>query len=300
MIIDFRLKVFQTVALRLSFTQAARELFITQPAVTRHINELEKNIGRPLFNRHGNNISLTTEGELMLTFANKIIAGYERLDEELNRMQDTVSGQLHIGASTTVAQYILPKILAQFKMAYPQIQISLLNDNTSNIETLVQEKKIDIGIIEGNAQNPLLHYEPFVKDEIVLTTRTGNNKVKSGEIKTFDIPALPLVVREAGSGTRDVIDKALERSGIQRNQLQIELALGGPESLKNYLLHSNAFAFLSIHAILEEMRQHKLRIIEVKDLDITRHFHFVSLHGQHTAIVSRFKNACLLHYNAKQ
>lgn len=296
MIIDFRLKVFQTVALRLSFTQAARELFITQPAVTRHINELEKNIGRPLFNRHGNAISLTTEGELTLAFANKIILAYEQLDEELNRMQDTVSGQLRIGASTTVAQYILPKILAQFKKAYPQIHISLVNDNTSHIESFVQHKKIDIGIIEGNAQNPLLHYEPFVTDEIVLATRMHNNRTKSGTIKITDIPSLPLVVREAGSGTRDVIDKALEKAGIHRGDLNIDLELGGPESMKNYLVHSNSFAFLSIHAILDEMRQHSLRIVEVKNLDVTRHFHFVSLHGQHSQITSRFKNACLLHY----
>lgn len=300
MIQDFRLKVFQTVALRLSFTQAARELFISQPAVTRHINELEKNIGRPLFNRHGNNISLTTEGALMLVFANKIIAGYEQLDQELNRLQETVSGQLHIGASTTVAQYVLPKILAQFRMAYPQIQLSLVNDNTSNIETLVLERKIDIGVIEGNARNPLLHYDPFVKDEIVLATRTANTIVKGAEISLAKVPSLPLVVREAGSGTQDVIDQALQDAGIHRNELKIELALGGPESLKNYLLHSNAFAFLSIHAILEEMRQHKLRIIEVKELTITRHFHFVSLHGQHSQIAGRFKSACLMHYNRGQ
>lgn len=300
MIIDFRLKVFQTVAHRLSFTQAARELFISQPAVTRHINELEKNIGKPLFNRLGSNISLTTEGALVLVFANRIIAGYHALEEELNNLQDTVSGQLHIGASTTVAQYILPRILAQFKTAYPQISIALLNDNTSNIETLVLDKKIDIGIIEGSAQNPLLHYEPFIEDEIVLTTRSGNNQIKSTEIAASEIPMIPLAVRERGSGTLEIIEKALEQAGIGRNKLRIDLELGSPESLKNYLLHSNGFAFLSIHAILEEMLQHQLKIIEVTGLDATRRFHFVCLHGQHSTIVSRFKNACLLHYNTKQ
>lgn len=300
MVTDFRLKVFRTVALRLSFTQAARELFITQPAVTRHINELEKSIGRPLFNRHGAHISLTAEGALMLKFVHEILAGYERLDEELGRMRDTVSGGLRIGASTTVAQYILPAILARFRSGYPEIGISLIGDNTSHIETLVGEKKIDIGIIEGSAQNPLLHYEPFVKDEIVLTTRFGNAQVRSGTLRIADIPALPLAVREPGSGTADIIDRALEKAGIPRSRLRVEIALGGPESLKSYLLHSDAFAFLSIHAILGELQQQKLRIIEVRDLDITRHFHFVSLHGQHSLVVSRFKHACLTHYNQTQ
>lgn len=300
MIIDFRIKVFQTVAQRLSFTQAARELFISQPAVTKHINELEKNIGKPLFNRHGNNITLTMEGNLLLTFANKIIGLYNELDEALNKLKDTVSGHLRIGASTTAAQYILPKILAQFKSAYPQVQMTLLNDNSNHIETLVLDRKIDIGIIEGKALNPLLHYEPFIKDEIVLTTRTGNNRIKTPEAKAEQIKKIPLVVREAGSGTLEVIEKALLEKNIQPNELIIELALGSSESQKNYLLHSDAFAFLSIHAILDEMTQHKLKIIEITDMDITRSFHFVCIHGEHSGIISRFKSFCLLHYNLKE
>lgn len=299
MIVDFRLKVFRTVAQRLSFTRAAHELFISQPAVTKHINELEKNTGKPLFNRHGNNISLTKEGELLLKYTNNILNLYQNLEEELNKLQETISGEVHIGASTTIAQYILPKILAKFKAAYPEMKVSLINDNTLNIETLVSEKKIDIGIIEGSAANPLLHYDPFFEDEIVLTTRADNNKIKEAEIKAEKVKTIPLVMREAGSGTLEVIEKALAKKDIYRNDLQIELALGSSESLKNYLLHSNAFAFLSIHAITEEMNQNKLKIIELKDMNIIRQFQFVCLHGQHATIVDRFKNFCLLHYNLK-
>ncbi|HEX5552144.1 MAG TPA: LysR family transcriptional regulator [Chitinophagaceae bacterium] len=300
MITDFRIKVFQTVATRLSFTQAARELFISQPAVTKHINELEKSVGRPLFNRHGPRISLTAEGTLMLGFANKMMALYEQMDEAIGKFRDTVSGQLHIGASTTVAQYVLPEILARFKAAYPQIRVTLLSDNSDHIENLVTDKRIDIGIIEGNALNPLLHYEPFLKDEIVLATRGDNGKIKSAEIKTDRIARLPLAVRETGSGTRDVVEKALEKNHLRRSDLQIEIALGSSESLKNYLLHSDCYAFLSIHAIIEEMHQHKLKIIEVTDLDITRTFRFVCLHGLHSAVVSRFKHFCLLHDHPKE
>jgi DNA-binding transcriptional LysR family regulator len=299
MIIDFRLKVFQTVAQRLSFTRAAHELFISQPAVTKHINELEKNTGKPLFNRHGNNISLTKEGELLLKYANNILGLYQNLDEELNKLQEIISGEIRIGASTTIAQYILPKILAKFKVAYPQIKISLVNNNTQQIEELVSDKKIDIGIIEGSALNPLLHYNLFFEDEIVLTTRAGNNTLKGIEIKAEKLKTIPLVVREQGSGTLEVIEKALAKKDIHSNDLHIELALGSSESLKSYLLHSNAYSFLSVHAITEEIGQNKLKMIEIKDLDITRQFQFVSLHGQHTAILDRFKSFCLLHYNLK-
>jgi len=296
MIIDFRLKVFQTAAQRLSFTKAAHELYITQPAVTKHINELEKNIGRPLFNRHGNNISLTREGDLLLTFADKIIDLYHQMDEEINHIQQTVTGQLRIGASTTIAQYILPKILAKFKAAYSNTEITLLNDNTEHIESYVLDKKIDIGLIEGTARNPLLHYEPFIQDEIVLVTRTGNHKAKKAEIKSEQLKKLPLVIRETGSGTLDVIEKALAGNHIHRNDLHIEIALGSTGSVKNYLLHSDAFAFLSVHTVLEELAHNKLSVIEVADLDIRRTFRFVCLHGQHTDLISRFKKFCLMQY----
>lgn len=299
MIIDFRLKVFQTVAQRLSFTRTAHELFISQPAVTKHINELEKNTGKPLFNRHGNNISLTKEGELLLKYANNILGLYQSLEEELNKLQEAISGEIRIGASTTIAQYILPKILARFKSTYSEIKISLVNNNTRHIEEMVSNKKIDIGIIEGSALNPLLHYDLFFEDEIVLTTCTANHTLKGVEIISEKLKTIPLVVREQGSGTLEVIEKALAKKNIYREDLQIELALGSSESLKNYLLHSNAFAFLSMHAITEEMGQNKLKIIEIKDMDITRQFQFVCLHGQHAAILNRFKSFCLLHYNLK-
>lgn len=297
MILDFRLKVFQTVAQRLSFTQAAHELYITQPAVTKHINELEKNIGKPLFNRHGNKISLTKEGEVLLIFANKILTLYKQLDEELAARQNTFSWQLLLGASTTIAQYILPRILARFKISYPKTALTLIGGNTQHIESLVLSKKIDLGMIEGSASNPLLHYEPFIEDEIVLVTRTNNPKLKQTEIKAEKIKTLPLVVRESGSGTLDVIEKTLAGKNIKQGDLHIDIELDSSESLKNYLLHSNSFAFLSIHTIIEELAQNKLSVIEISDMEIRRTFQFVSLHGQYSAAISRFRHFCLMHYN---
>jgi DNA-binding transcriptional LysR family regulator len=299
MITDFRMKVFQTVAARLSFTQAARELFISQPAVTRHIGEMEKAVGRPLFDRNGKAISLTSEGKQLLDFAERILGLYGELNEAVGRFHDTVAGDLRIGASTTAAQYVLPRILALFRQAYPQVGMTLLNDNSRAIENLAIAGKIDLGIIEGKAGNPLLHYQPFVEDEIVLAARTGNRLLKKDSIEAAMITTLPLAVREAGSGTREIVEKTLATKGIQPAGLRIEMALGSSESLKSYLLHSETFAFLSVHAILDEMVEHKLRIVEIKDLDIIRHFYFVTLHGAHSALLSRFRQFCLEHYNRK-
>lgn len=299
MIIDFRLRVFQMVARQLSFTAAARQLYISQPAVTRHINELEKNIQKPLFYRHGTHISLTREGELLLTYASKIIQLYEDFDTDKNALQDTISGQLRIGASTTVAQYILPAILAQFQKTFPEIQLHLQNANTLIIEQMVSEQKIDIGIIEGQALNPLLHYDSFIKDEIVLVTRSANPQLKSGFIAAGQLKTLPLVLREKGSGTLDVVLNVLNKNNIFEKELQAVIELGSTESVKKYLMYSDAFAFLSIHTIIPELASNQLRVIEIKNIEINRTFQFVSLHGQHSSLLSRFRQFCLLHHNQK-
>ncbi len=297
MIIDFRLQVFQTVALQLSFTKAAQLLFISQPSVTKHINELEKIVQRPLFNRHGRRISLTGEGELLLNYTNKIIDLYKRLNEEIDSLNRMVSGEFKIGASTTIAQYILPAMLARFKEAYPEVNLHLLNGNTREIETYVLEKKVALGIIEGRATNPLLHYDPFVEDEIVLVTRQENRRLKKDAISLKELKKLPLVIREKGSGTLAVMLNALAKKGISEKDLQIDMELGSTESVKNYLLHSDAFAFVSIHTVLTELTSHKLKVIELRNLDISRTFQFVSPHGEHSNMVARYKKFFLLHYN---
>lgn len=300
MITDFRLKVFQTVASQLSFTAAARILYISQPAVTRHINELEKNIQKPLFHRHGNHISLTKEGELLMDYTRKIMMLYEEFDTEIKALQNNLSGQLRIGASTTVAQYILPAILARFKKAHPQTHLHLQNANTREIEQRVSDQTIDIGIIEGQALNPLLHYEPFIEDEIVLVTHTRNQSLKEGGIREEQLKNLPLVLRERGSGTLDVVLNTLRQKNISEKDLQVVIELGSTESVKKYLLYSDAFAFLSVHTIIQELSAGQLQIIDIAETEINRTFQFVSLHGQHSVVLSRFKQFCLLHYKQSE
>ena len=180
MIFDFRLKVFHTVAQRLSFTRAAAELFITQPAVTKHIKELEHQLNVQLFKRNGSSISLTNAGKILLQYAEKISQLYAELETELAQLNDMESGVLHIGGSTTVAQTILPKILALFKKTYPAVNFTFIQANTDVITQLVLGEKIDIAIVEGAAHYPQIAYAPFAKDEIVLVTRANNQLAKKG------------------------------------------------------------------------------------------------------------------------
>lgn len=299
MIFDFRLKVFYTVSKKLSFTKASQELFITQPAVTKHIQELEEHLGIALFTRHGNNISLTSAGHVLLKYAENIFSTYAALENELTQLSNSAKGNIRIGASTTLAQYVLPKILALFKKTHPAIHFTFISGNSEFIEQQVMDQKVDIALVEGDSHHPQITYEPFVKDEIVLVTRTMGKLAMKGEIRPAQLCSIPLVLREPGSGTLDVIHKALKKSDIRSKDLTVEIQLGSTESIKQYLLHSESAAFLSIHAIVKELHQKELSIIKIKGMEIYRTFQFILLHGQASKLPALFKKFCINHYNSK-
>lgn len=276
---DFRLKVFYIVAKRLNFTRAAEELFITQPAVTKHIQEIEAFYKTKLFDRNGTKIKITQAGNILLKHAEALINIHRNIDFELAALAKNIKGTLRIGASTTIAQYFLPKYLASFRQQFPDITISLKSNNTEAIENLLIENKIDLGLVEGQSKRPHIKYTPFVQDEIVLCTGNTNPMAKKAVISLNELQKLPLVLREPGSGSLEVVAAALKNAGLSLSQLNRDLELESAESIKAYLLNTNAFAFLSIHAILKELKSGELKIIDVKGLDITRVFYFITQQG---------------------
>ncbi len=295
---DFRLQVFHTVARRLNFTKAAEELFITQPAVTKHIQEIENNFKVKLFDRNGTRIKLTPAGNTLLQFTEELFAVYRNLEFEMNAYTQTHKGKLTIGASTTVAQYVLPPVLAGFHKKFKDIKINLVINNTDQIEQALQNKEIDLGIIEGQSKKTVIKYTEFLKDEIVLVCSTNNPLAKKQTILPEELKKVPLLLREPGSGTLEVIAHSLKPLGIKISQLQNEMQLGSTESMKLYLLHSNCMAFLSIHAILKELQQKECCIIDVKGLNIERYFYFIQLQGQPAALPELFMKFAR-HHNFK-
>jgi len=286
---DFRLQVFYTVAKRLNFTRAANELFITQPAVTKHIKELESQFKVSLFERSGNKkIILTPAGETLLQYTSQLLNVYRELEYDMNMLVNEHNGVLHIGASTTVAQYIISPILAQFHKKFKDIQVLLITGNTEDIEQALLNKTIEIGIIEGIARNPQIKYEEYLKDELVLVSAVNNSLINKSTIKPDELKNYPMLLREPGSGTLDVIAHALKPHQIKLSDLQIEMQLGGTESIKSYLLHSNCLAFLSIHSILKELKNNECRIIDIKGMTIERPFHFIQSHGQISPLAELF------------
>ncbi|KIA95838.1 transcriptional regulator [Pedobacter kyungheensis] len=276
---DFRLKVFYIVAKRLNFTRAAEELFITQPAVTKHIQEIEAFYKTKLFDRNGTKIKITQAGNILLKHAEALINIHRNIDFELAALAKNIKGTLRIGASTTIAQYFLPKYLASFRQQFPDITVSLKSNNTEAIENLLIENKIDLGLVEGQSKRPHIKYTPFVQDEIVLCTGSSNPLAKKAVISLNELQKLPLVLREPGSGSLEVVAAALKNAGLSLSQLNRDLELESAESIKAYLLNTNAFAFLSIHAILKELKSGELKVIDIKGLDITRVFYFITQQG---------------------
>ena len=163
---DFRLRVFSSVAKNLSFTKASQELFISQPAITKHIQELETMYQTRLFERMGNKILLTDAGRLLLEHCEKILEDYGRLEYEMNLLRNEHTGELRLGASTTIAQYVLPPLLARFIEKFPQVSLSLFSGNSSEVEKALQEHRIDLALVEGNTRQPNLKYTPFLQDEL--------------------------------------------------------------------------------------------------------------------------------------
>ena len=260
---DFRLKVFYSVAKNLSFTKASQELFVSQPAVTKHVHELESMYHVRLFDRTNNKISLTEAGKVLMEHCERILTEYRKLEYDMHLLNNEYAGELRLGASTTIAQYILPPILAKFTEKYPQIRVSLIDTNSRNVENAVAGHAIDLGMVEGVFRTPNLKYEAFLCDELVPVVRSSALPADVEEITIEEFCKIPLVLRERGSGT-----------------LNVRMHLGSTESIKSFLSCSDCMGIISIAALVKELGEGLFRVIDVSGLQFTRHFCFVSAQGQ--------------------
>lgn len=285
---DFRLRVFYVVAKRLNFTRAAEELFISQPAVSKHIHEIEQHYELKLFERNGTRIRLTEAGNLLLDNVEKLMLVHHNIDLAFTALRNDFKGSLIIGASTTVAQYFLPQYIASFKQRFPHITISMISDNTEKIERLLMDGGIDLGIVEGHSKRPNFRYDCLIKDEIILCTRTGNPQIKKTPVKPDDLKRFHFVLRETGSGSLDVVISRLKENGLGIHNLHKEIEFQDTQSIKSYLQHSDTFAFLSVHSVFNELKDRKLQIIDVKGLEFERCFFSITRHGDNRKLPEAF------------
>ena len=288
--ISFHYKVFAEVATNLSFSKAADVLFISQPAVSKHIKKLESEIGLPLFARKGNTISLTSSGEKLLDYLHKakIIQGQIESDIQIVKSQLEAKGELNIGASTTLSLYVLPRILSVFHKKFPNVNILLVNRNSENILRALINKEIDLAIIEAQHKISSVNYQPFMDDEIIPVCAWHSPYGKT-EVTAEELKNIPIVLRERGSGTHAVLTKRLEKQQIKLSQLNIIARLGGTEALKNFLVEDIAIGFLSRLAVKNELENGQLREVKIKSVKIERTFNFLMRKGEaSTGIIKSF------------
>ena len=292
------MKVFVSVAKNLSFTKASQELFISQPSVTKHIQELETLYQTRLFERMGNSISLTDAGRVFLEHSKRILDDYGRLAYEMSLLRNDHSGELRLGASTTIAQYVLPPLLAQFIDKFPQVSLSLFSGNSAQVEKALQEHRIDLGLVEGNVRQQTLKYTPFLRDELVAVVNTHSRWSERDELELDDLYHIPLVLRERGSGTLDVVVAALQAHHIKLTDLPVRMYLGSTESIKLFLENSDCLGILSVRSISRELFSGRFKVLDIKGLSMHREFDFIQLQGQDNGLPAQFMDFAS-HYNQK-
>jgi DNA-binding transcriptional LysR family regulator len=251
---DRRLQVFYTVAKQLSFTKAAELLYMTQPAVTFQVKQLEEHFNTRLFERSHSKITLTPAGELALQYAEKILALTREMETRMGELTGQVSGTLMVGASTTIAEYMLPRLLGEFKNRYPQVHCRLTVANSETIESKVADHTLDMGLIEAPSHHPQLEAEVVADDELVAICAPGHPIAQLAAVTPQQLAELPYVSREDGSGTREVVDAYFRANGVQPEDLHIVMELGSREAIKGAVEAGLGIAIVSRATISKETK----------------------------------------------
>ena len=285
---EFRLRVFVTAARTLSFSKCAAALNITQPAVSRHIGELEARYGMPLFTRGTSGVALTKAGGLLLSHAESLLSAYQKMDYDMELLSQTSQGRLSIGASTTIAMYLLPPVLASFMELSGGVEVSMLSGNSENVEQWLRDGTVDIGFVENASRRPWLHYEPLMADELVLVAGTHGRYGSQESVTPEELRGLPLVLREKGSGTREIIERALNRRGIRVEDLNVVIELSSTEAIKSFVRSSDTLAIVSVIALHRELADGSLRIVDIDGVDMPREFATAVRPGEFSGLNARF------------
>ena len=270
---NFRLVVFRAVAEQSSFRKAAEELYLTQPAVSLQIKALEEDLGVQLFDRTGSRIALTPAGKTLLGYAQQGSALLARAEQEVTAQSGEHAGHLALGASTTIAQYVLPRLISDFCREHARVQPTLISGNTEHIVSAVVQQQIALGFIEGPAHSRDVKTEPFLVDELVLIVPAAHEWAERASIACSEITTTPLLMRERGSGTRRVIEIALERLHVKRSSLKIVMELDSVEAIKSAVEAGLGVGFVSRWAIAKDLRLgNSFKIVETEGLRIRRDF----------------------------
>jgi DNA-binding transcriptional LysR family regulator len=280
---DHKLKVFCTVAETKSFSKTSQIIHLTQPAVSLQIQALEELYETKLFDRSSTAITLTSAGEVLYRFSKNILSQYAELEKEIGKITGLIKGSISIGASTTIGNYVLPSLVYDFKRTHPKIKINILIGNTKRVHDLMNSGSVDFGLVEGETFKNKMKVEPVLVDELVFILPQMHPWTRKKAVSLVELTKEPFIIREEGSGTREIIERHLINHGIKISDMHVVLVLGGTESIKEAVEHGMGISIVSKWAVRKELKYGVLKYITAKEDRILREF---SLIMSKTAVIS--------------
>jgi DNA-binding transcriptional LysR family regulator len=275
-----RLRVFIHAAESLNFSQAAKELHVTQPTVSHHIKALEKDLDRKLFDRSGGNIHLTEAGRLLLPWARKLVRESYELQEMMASIHERIAGHLRIACSTTTGKYILPQFAARFHDIHPGVKVSIMSCTLPNVVPRLLEEEANIGVVSYDACGGALECQEFFLDHVILIAPSVNPWLSGVEIEPADLIQVPFILREPTSGTRKVMLAELGKHDISLDDMNIVLEVGNAEAIVKAVEAGFGISFVSRLAAEWALSNKSVIKVPVTGVDLRRKVYMVRKHMQ--------------------
>jgi len=272
---DHKLKVFCTVAETKSFSKTSEIIHLTQPAVSLQIQVLEEIYQTKLFDRSSSAVSLTPAGEVLYKYAKEILALYATAEKVIGKLIGLVKGSITIGAGSNIGNYLLPSVITDFKNTHPKIKIHLQVGNTKRVVELLNSGTIDLGLVEGDVVRQKMIVKRLISDELLVIVSPQHPWAKKKEVSITDLTNEPFIFREAGSGTRQVIEKFLARHGVTPHDMKISVVLGSTEAIKDAVEGGLGVSIISRWAARKESKYGTLRLLSLKEEKMVRDFSLV-------------------------
>lgn len=303
LILDLRqLETFIQVANSRSFSRAAEKLYITQPTVTNHVQNLERELGTLLINRSGKNISLTDAGSLLYKYAINIVNSCEMAKFDLAAYKGKIQGHVSIYSSSVPRKYILPRIIHEFLEIYPDVSFTLADNDSKNVTTSIINGDTDFGIVGAKYLSKNLDYIDLMEDRLLLIT-PNNDSFKEDNLSTIkleDILKENFLLREEGSGTRKLLESELSKKKLSLNNLNIVAYIEDTETIKELVSLGTGVSFISEKAITEDIKSGRYKAFYIEDFNLAREFYFVYHNKRQLSPLNEsFKNFVLEYIDRK-
>ncbi len=273
---DHKLKVFCTVAETKSFSKTSEIIHLTQPAVSLQIQALEEVYETKLFDRSSSTVTLTPAGEVLYKYAKDILSLYANAQKMIGELTGLVKGSISIGASSTIGNYVLPGVITDFKKNHPKIKIHLLVGNTKRVVEMLNSGNIDLGFVEGEVTRQKMVVEKILADELMLIVPAYHPWAKKKEISISELTKEPVIFREGGSGTRQMIEKFLAMHGLAPQAMKISMVLGSTEAIKEAVENGLGVSIVSRWAARKENKYGTLNFLKIKEQKMMREFSLIA------------------------